>query len=138
MHLVAMHKAIAAFKPQTVILDPVSSFISSGTTHQVKAMLTRLFDWLKIQQITALVTYLTSPSNGETTDAHISSLIDTWIEVRDREVAGERNRTLHLLKSRGMSHSNQVRELLISNDGGRAGRCVLRQRRRVTRLGEGE
>ncbi|MET0790851.1 MAG: circadian clock protein KaiC [Polyangiaceae bacterium] len=117
MHLVAMHKAIAAFKPQTVILDPVSSFMSSGTSHQVKAMLIRLFDWLKTQQITGLVTYLTSPSNRETTDAHISSLIDTWIEVRDLEIAGERNRTLHLLKSRGMSHSNQVRELTISNTG---------------------
>jgi circadian clock protein KaiC len=117
MHLVAMHKAIAEFKPQTVILDPVSSFMSSGTSHQVKAMLIRLFDWLKTQQITGLVTYLTTPSNREGTDAHISSLIDTWIEVRDLEISGERNRTLHLLKSRGMSHSNQVRELLISSSG---------------------
>ena len=117
MHLVAMHKAIAAFKPQTVILDPVSSFMSSGTSFQVKAMLIRLFDWLKTQQITGLVTYLTTPHNREGTDAHISSLIDTWIEVRDIEIAGERNRTLHLLKSRGMSHSNQVRELIISNSG---------------------
>jgi circadian clock protein KaiC len=117
MHLVAMHKAIATFKPQTVILDPVSSFISSGTPHQVKDMLLRLFDWLKTQQITGLVTYLTSPSNREATTIHISSLIDTWIEVRDLELGGERNRTLHLLKSRGMRHSSQVRELLISNAG---------------------
>ena len=117
MHLVSMHKAISEFKPQTVILDPVSSFMSAGTAHQIKAMLVRLFDWLKTQQITGLVTYLTTPASREETDIGISSLIDTWIEVRDLEVAGERNRALYLLKSRGMSHSNQVRELLISDAG---------------------
>ena len=117
MHLVAMHKAIVAFKPRTVILDPVSSFLSAGTAHQVKAMLVRLFDWLKTQGITGLVTYLTTPASREETNFGISSLIDTWIEVRDLELGGERNRTLYLLKSRGMSHSNQVRELLISNAG---------------------
>ena len=117
MHLVAMHKAIAAFKPHTVILDPISSFMSAGTPHQVKAMLVRLFDWLKTQQITCLVTYLTNGTSREETEVGVSSLIDTWIEVRDLELAGERNRTLYLLKSRGMHHSNQVRELLISDTG---------------------
>jgi circadian clock protein KaiC len=117
MHLVAMHKAIAEFKPQAVILDPISSFMSSGTAHQVKAMLVRLFDWLKTQQITALVTCLTPTSTREETEIGVSSLIDTWIEVRDLEIAGERNRTVYLLKSRGMRHSNQVRELVISDSG---------------------
>ncbi|HYP77819.1 MAG TPA: circadian clock protein KaiC [Polyangiaceae bacterium] len=117
MHLVSMHKAISEFKPNTVILDPISSFMSAGTPHQIKAMLVRLFDWLKTQQITGLVTCLTTPQTREETDVGISSLIDTWIEVRDLEVAGERNRALYLLKSRGMSHSNQVRELVISNAG---------------------
>ncbi|MEI9936049.1 MAG: circadian clock protein KaiC [Pseudomonadota bacterium] len=117
MHLVSMHKAISEFKPNTVILDPISSFMSAGTAQQIKAMLVRLFDWLKTQQITGLVTCLTTPLNREETDVGISSLIDTWIEVRDLEVAGERNRALYLLKSRGMSHSNQVRELIISNTG---------------------
>ena len=117
MHLVAMHKAISEFKPNTVILDPISSFMSAGTAHQIKAMLVRLFDWLKTQQITGLVTYLTTPTTREETDVGISSLIDTWIEVRDLEFAGERNRALYLLKSRGMSHSNQVRELIISDSG---------------------
>jgi len=117
MHLVAMHKAIAAFSPRTVILDPISSFMSAGTAHQVKAMLVRLFDWLKMQGVTGLVTYLTNSVTREETDVGISSLIDTWIEVRDLEVAGERNRTLYLLKSRGMRHSNQVREMLISEKG---------------------
>jgi circadian clock protein KaiC len=117
MHLVAMHKAIAAFKPRTVILDPISSFMSAGTAHQIKAMLVRLFDWLKTQQITGLVTCLTTPLNREETEVGISSLIDTWIEVRDLEIAGERNRALYMLKSRGMRHSNQVRELVISDTG---------------------
>jgi len=117
MHLVSMHKAISEFKPNAVILDPISSFMSAGTAYQIKAMLVRLFDWLKTQQITGLVTCLTTPLNREETDVGISSLIDTWIEVRDLEVAGERNRALYLLKSRGMSHSNQVRELIISTAG---------------------
>src|SRR6478609_6792213 len=117
MHLVSMHKAIAEFKPSTVILDPISSFMSSGSSQQIKAMLVRLFDWLKMQQITGLVTCLSTPLTSGETDIGISSLIDTWIEVRDLEVAGERNRALYLLKSRGMSHSNQVRELIISKTG---------------------
>jgi circadian clock protein KaiC len=117
MHLAAMHKAIALFEPRTVILDPISSFMSAGSPQQVKAMLIRLFDWLKTQGITGCVTYLASPANREETNVGISSLIDTWIEVRDLEVAGERNRTLYLLKSRGMRHSNQVRELVISDAG---------------------
>jgi len=117
MHLVSMHKAISTFKPRTVVLDPISSLMTTGTTQQVKAMLIRLFDWLKTQGITGLLTYLTTPLAGAQTDVGISSLIDTWIEVRDMEFAGERNRTLYLVKSRGMSHSNQVRELLISDKG---------------------
>ena len=117
MHLVSMHKAISVFKPHAVVLDPISSLMSAGTTQQVKAMLIRLFDWLKMQGITGLLTYLTTPLSGAQTDVGISSLIDTWIEVRDLELGGERNRTLYLIKSRGMSHSNQVRELLISDKG---------------------
>ena len=117
MHLVSLHKAISEFKPNTVILDPISSFMSAGTPHQIKTMLVRLFDWLKTQQITGLVTCLTTPQTREETDIGISSLIDTWIEVRDLEAGGERNRALYLLKSRGMSHSKQVRELIISDAG---------------------
>jgi len=116
MHLVTIHKAVSDFRPRTVILDPISSLLSGGSAYQVKNMLMRLFDWLKTQHVTALVTCLT-PVSQEGTDIGISSLIDTWIEVRDLEVAGERNRALYLLKSRGMSHSNQVRELIISDNG---------------------
>ena len=117
MHLARMHKAIAELKPAAVIVDPISSFMSAGSAQQVKAMLVRLFDWLKTQQITGLVTSLTTPMSREETDVGISSLIDTWIEVRDLEVGGERNRTLYLIKSRGMRHSKQVRELVIQDDG---------------------
>ncbi|HET7538852.1 MAG TPA: circadian clock protein KaiC [Polyangiaceae bacterium] len=116
MHLVTINKAVSEFKPRTVIIDPISSLLSGGSAQQVKNMLMRLFDWLKTQQVTALVTCLT-PANADATDIGISSLIDTWIEVRDLEVAGERNRALYLLKSRGMNHSNQVRELVISDNG---------------------
>ena len=116
MHLVTIHKAVSEFQPKAVIIDPISSLISGGSPQQVKSMLMRLFDWLKTQQITTLVTCLT-PENDEGTEIGISSLIDTWIEVRDLEVAGERNRALYLLKSRGMNHSNQVRELIISDSG---------------------
>jgi circadian clock protein KaiC len=116
MHLVTIHKAVSELKPRAVILDPISSLLSGGTPQQVKSMLMRLFDWLKTQEVTALVTCLT-PVSGEGTEIGISSLIDTWIEVRDLELAGERNRALYLLKSRGMSHSNQVRELVIADNG---------------------
>jgi circadian clock protein KaiC len=117
MHLVSMHRAISEFEPHTVILDPISSFMSAGTAQQIKGMLLRLFDWLKTQHITGLVTCLTTAQNREEADIGISSLIDTWIEVRSLEAAGERNRAIYLLKSRGMSHSNQVRELIISDAG---------------------
>ncbi len=88
-----------------------------GTAQQIKAMLVRLFDWLKTQQITGLVTCLTTPQNREETDVGISSLIDTWIEVRISKSRASAIVPLYLLKSRGMSHSNQVRELIISNAG---------------------
>jgi len=112
-----MHKAIAAFAPRTVILDPISSFMSAGTAHQVKAMLVRLFDWLKMQGVTGLVTYLTNSVTREETDVGISSLIDTWFQLRDIEMDGERTRGLYVVKSRGMGHSNQVREFIMSERG---------------------
>lgn len=116
MHLAAMYRAVEEFEPRTVILDPISAFSSAGSTHQIKAMLVRLFDWLKTRQVTGLVTCLKTGDDDDAT-VGISSLIDTWLEVRELELSGERNRTLYLLKSRGMRHSNQVRELLISDTG---------------------
>ncbi|MDD5713194.1 MAG: ATPase domain-containing protein, partial [Smithellaceae bacterium] len=88
-----------------------------GTTVEIKSLLTRLFDFLKMKQITTLLTDLTHPGSLERSTDEISSLIDTWFLLRDMEINGERNRGLYILKSRGMSHSNQIREFLISSRG---------------------
>ncbi|MBA3460921.1 MAG: circadian clock protein KaiC [Deltaproteobacteria bacterium] len=117
MHLLRMHQAIEAFAPHAVIVDPVSSLVTSGDRREVKSMLVRLFDYLKGKQITTLVTSLTSSEGLEETTLGISSLIDSWFQVRDIEIAGERTRGLSLVKSRGMGHSNQIREFLISSSG---------------------
>jgi circadian clock protein KaiC len=118
MHLTTMRKAVNAFKPQVVILDPLNSFIIGGNETNVKMMLVRLVDFLKINQITGLFTSLTSGNHAlEQTDVDISSLIDTWLLLRDIENSGERNRGLYILKSRGMAHSNQIREFLLTDHG---------------------
>jgi circadian clock protein KaiC len=119
MHLAVLHKMINQLKPQVFILDPVTTFISQGNEVEVKAMLTRLIDFLKSKQITAMFTSLTSGGSNslEQTQVGISSLMDTWLFVRDIEFNGERNRGLYLLKSRGMAHSNQIREFLLTDHG---------------------
>ncbi len=118
MHLTMMHKAINAFKPQVVVVDPLNSFVIGGNETEVKAMLMRLVDFLKMNQITGLFTNLTSGGSAlEQTDIAISSLIDTWLLLRDIEIGGERNRGLYILKSRGMAHSNQIREFLLTDSG---------------------
>lgn len=119
MHLVSVHKAINSFKPDVVIIDPISNFVSVGGINEVRAMLTRLLDFLKLNQITSMFSALTTPSgnNLELTEEGISSIMDTWIMVRDIEGIGERNRGVYVIKSRGMPHSNQVREFQITNDG---------------------
>lgn len=117
MHLTTMHREINAFKPQVVILDPLNSF-TSGDEMEVKAMLMRLVDFLKMNQITGLFTSLTSGGAAlEKTDVGISSLVDTWLLLRDIEIGGERNRGLYILKARGMAHSNQIREFLLTDNG---------------------
>jgi len=117
MHLLTMHKEISAFQPRLVVLDPISSLMNAGNPRDVKAMMIRLFDSLKLQQITGIMTYLTTAGRMEETEAGISSLIDTWLEVRDVELQGERTRALYVIKSRGMPHSNQVREFVLDSDG---------------------
>lgn len=117
MHLVAIHKAIEEFAPRAIVVDPISSLIASGNVTEVKSMLVRLFDYLKMKQITCVVTSLTSPHGFVETEIGISSLIDTWFQVRDIEIGGERTRGLFLVKSRGMGHSNQVREFVITSHG---------------------
>jgi circadian clock protein KaiC len=122
MHLVQIHKMVTEFDPAVVIVDPISNFISSGTSADTQSMLLRLIDFLKGRRTTALFTHLASGatsggSSWEGTDVGVSSLIDTWLLVRDIELAGERNRGLYVLKSRGMAHSNQIREFLITPRG---------------------
>lgn len=118
MHLAIIHKTIAEFKPQVVVVDPVTNLLSVGETYEVKAMLTRLIDFMKGQQITTVFTSLTESDGAiEKTEVGISSLMDTWILLTNIESNGERNRGLYVLKSRGMAHSNQVREFRMTNQG---------------------
>ena len=118
MHLVAMHKVIKAFKPEVVIIDPITNLRTVASCKDVKAMLTRLIYFLKSEGITALfVSEIKNTDLLDPEDEGISSLIDTWLMVRDIEANGERNRGLYVLKSRGMHHSNKVREFIIDNEG---------------------
>ncbi len=118
LHLVKMHRLFENFQPSVVVVDPVTSFLSSGTPNEVKSMLTRLIDFFKTQQATVCMTTLTSEvARLEQTDVHVSSLIDTWMVLRDLETGDERNRGLMVLKSRGMAHSNQIREFLLTHNG---------------------
>jgi circadian clock protein KaiC len=118
MHLAIIHKVVRDFKPHVVVLDPVGSLIQAGNQRDAHTMLIRLMDFLKSRQITAFLTNLTSGGAAlERTDVDISSLVDTWLLVRDIELNGERNRALYVLKSRGMHHSNQLREFLLTKRG---------------------
>jgi circadian clock protein KaiC len=118
MHLAVTHKAVDAFKPDIVILDPINTFIIGDKENEVKMMLMRIVDFLKLNQITALFTSLTSnESTLESSDVGISSLIDTWLLLRDIELNGERNRGMYVLKSRGMANSNQIREFILTDHG---------------------
>lgn len=117
MHLVSMHKAIESFNPAIVVIDPISNLVAAASEMEVKSMLSRLIDYLKMKQVTALCTDLTVMGGSlERTEVGISSLMDTWILLKVMEESGERNRGLFILKSRGMEHSNQVREFCLSDD----------------------
>jgi circadian clock protein KaiC len=118
MHLVAIYKIIKRFKPAAVILDPITNLITVGSVSEVKSMLIRLIDFLQDEQITVMFTALSlNTVVSEQTDEGVSSLVDAWLLVRDIESNGERNRGLYIMKSRGMSHSNQVREFTITDNG---------------------
>jgi circadian clock protein KaiC len=118
MHLATMFKEIAAFKPHVVIIDPITSLMDSGTDSECKGMVTRLIDYLKAGQVTSLFTSLTFGGHSlQQNESAMSSLMDAWILLQDFEGNGERNRVLYVLKARGMAHSNQIREFLISDRG---------------------
>lgn len=118
MHLVTMHKSISELNPSSVIMDPISNLISVGDPDEVKMLLMRMVDLLKQNRITSLFTSLVVGGEDlEGTKVGVSSLMDTWILVRDIENQGERNRGIYVVKSRGMAHSNQIREFLLTAKG---------------------
>ena len=118
MHLVKIHKIIEEVKPSIVVVDPVTGLLHAGTESETRSILLRLVDYLKEKQITALITTLTSGASAmEQTEVDISSLVDAWLLLRDIESGGERNRGLYILKARGIAHSNQIREFLLTGHG---------------------
>jgi len=120
-HLLAMHDTVKAFRPAVVIIDPISNLTLERSEAEVKPTLMRLIDFLKQQQITTLFTSLTTGGSGSSTpedsQVDVSSLMDTWLLLRNVESNGERNRVIFVQKSRGMAHSNQVREFVLSDAG---------------------
>jgi len=117
-HLVRLHQAVEEFKPSAAVIDPVTSMTSMGDPQQIKAMLTRLIDYLKMQGITTVFTSLTRGGSPiEVTEAMVSSLMDTWVVLQNVGVDGERHRMIYVLKSRGMLHSSEVRRFLLTDDG---------------------
>jgi circadian clock protein KaiC len=117
MHLAVMLRDVTRFKPQVVVLDPISAFLATGDTLEVQAMLLRVVDYLKSNGITGVFTHLSHIQGFAETDAGLSSLMDAWILLLNRETNGEFNRELYLLKARGIAHSNQVREFVMGNYG---------------------
>jgi len=117
-HLASMIKLIRDTNPSIIVVDPVSNLIGSGESMEAKLMLTRLIDYLKSNGITALFTSLTGGElYSEARELGVSSLMDTWIAVRNLEHEGERNRGLFVLKSRGMAHTNRIREFILTDNG---------------------
>jgi circadian clock protein KaiC len=116
-HLATMYRDVTDFDPAAVVIDPMSALLSAGATGDVHSMILRLVDFLKARSVTALFTNLGVSSENVSTEIQISSLMDVWLLLYNRESNGEHNRQLYLLKSRGMAHSNQVREFVMSSDG---------------------
>lgn len=118
MHLATMFKEIGEFRPQVVVVDPITSLVELGMASEGKAMVTRLVDYLKAQQITTLFTSLTEGGHTLVDNvAAVTAPMDAWLSLQDFEGNGERNRVFYVLKARGMAHSNQIREFLISDRG---------------------
>lgn len=118
VHLAMIHQVIIDFEPAVVAVDPITNFLAAGDAIETKSMLTRLIDFLKTRQITAIFNSLTSGRNDlEDSEVGVSSLMDVWLLVKNIESNGERNRGLYILKARGMAHSNQVREFMLTENG---------------------
>ncbi len=117
-HLVTIHDLTTTFDPKVVVIDPITNFASVGTYPEVKSMVTRLIDTFKARQITAMFTSLTSGDSApELSEVGVSSQMDSWLLLRNLECNGERNRGLYVLKSRGMAHSKQIREFILTDHG---------------------
>ncbi|HZR30672.1 MAG TPA: circadian clock protein KaiC [Terriglobales bacterium] len=116
-HLAIIHKALTEFDPSVVVMDPITNLVSVGNLPAVKAMLTRLIDFLKLRDVTAVFTNLTLEGMVEKTAIGISSLMDSWVLLRDIETDADRRRMLYLLKSRGMAHSTKTVEFQLSDRG---------------------
>ncbi len=116
-HLVKIHEMTAAFDPKVVVIDPMTNFQSVGSLSEVKSMVTRLIDSFKSSGITAMFISLTSDSVVESSEVDVSSQMDAWLALRNLESNGERNRGLYVLKARGMAHSNQIREFVLTDHG---------------------
>jgi circadian clock protein KaiC len=117
-HLVTIHKKVKQFKPRAVIIDPITNLVAVASASEVKLMLIRLLDFLQNEGITVLLTALVyDKENMFQLDEDTSSLVDSWIQVRDIEGNGERNRAIYIMKARGMTHSNRVREFVITSKG---------------------
>ncbi len=118
VHLAMIHKVVSEYEPSVIVVDPITNFLTVGDDIETKSMLTRLIDFFKTKQITAMFNSLTSAGTElEDSEVGVSSLMDVWLLVKNIEANGERNRGLYILKARGMGHSNQVREFLVTDHG---------------------
>jgi circadian clock protein KaiC len=121
-HLASMHQIIKQVNPKVVAIDPITNFISVSEIGGIKSMLTRLVDFLKMKQITAMFTNLSTLGGRlESTDENVSSIMDTWLLLRDVEDEGRRSYAIYVLKSRGMAHSHEMREFRLTDNGIRLG-----------------
>ena len=117
-HLANIHKSIEDLKPEVAVMDPITNFSSVGGTWQVTALLSRLIDYFKMNEITALFTSLTEAGGPlDTSEVGVSSLMDTWVLLSNVEDNGVRTRYIRVLKSRGMAHSSESREFTLTDSG---------------------
>ena len=118
MHLVRMHDEVRTFKPDVVVIDPLTSLAGAGSTEDVLALMTRMVDFFKVNRITAMMTSLATGGNPQNvSDVGVSSLTDTWIVLRDVRSGSSRHRAITIVKSRGMAHSDDTRDFRITDRG---------------------
>ncbi|HUE98081.1 MAG TPA: ATPase domain-containing protein, partial [Anaerolineales bacterium] len=129
MHLVTIYDLVKEHQPHIVVWDPITDFFVVGNVAEVKATITRIIDFLKTNQITALFTSYTEEDAPNESVAGVSSLIDTWISLRNLESDGERHRGLYIMKSRGMAHSHQIRSFQLTSEGIKIGAIDFAGRR---------